>query len=136
MQLETIELGVNTTIIGMGVVFSVLIILSFTTWLLTSIIDGNIERKKAQEAAAAAATAKATVKPVSELAPAAVPAAAFKNADLSPKTVATIMAAVSFASGQPLSKLRFTAIRRGNTSANAWAASSTADIITNRQAYL
>lgn len=125
MQLETIQLGVNTTVIGMGVVFSVLIILSFTTWLLTTIVDGGAERKKARAAADAAQAEQ-------EMAASTVPAAA----GLSTATVAAIMAAVSAASGLPVSQLRFTAIRRANTSASAWSTSGAADIIANRQAYL
>ncbi|MCL1905698.1 MAG: OadG family protein [Clostridiales bacterium] len=126
MQLETIELGVSSTIIGMGVVFSVLIILTFTTWLLTTLVDGNIERKKAKESAASAPV------PVQEATPPPVQAAA----GISAKTVAAIMGAVSLACGKPLQQLRFTAIRRGNTTANAWSDSGTADIINNRQVYL
>ena len=57
-------------------------------------------------------------------------------AAICPKTVAAIMAAVSMASGKPIEQLHFTAIRRGNTIANIWATSSTADIIASRQAYL
>ncbi len=35
---EMVSEGINTTVIGMGVVFSVLIILSFTTWLLNALV--------------------------------------------------------------------------------------------------
>jgi sodium pump decarboxylase gamma subunit len=127
MNPETIELGVGTTVIGMGVVFSVLIILTITTWLLTKIIDGSIERKKSHETAATATAAPVPVQKASEL---------VATSGISAKTVAAIMAAVCLASGQPLSRLRFTAIHRGNTAEYAWSASSTADIIANRQAYL
>ena len=130
MQQATLELGISTTIIGLGVVFSVLVILSFTTWLLTTIVDGNIERKKAQEATKQVSAPRVSV-PVTEAPP--VPGIA---SGISGKTVAAIMAAVSLASERPLSQLHFTAIRRNKTAATAWSSSSTTDIIANRQAYL
>jgi sodium pump decarboxylase gamma subunit len=128
MQIETLELGVDTTFIGMGIVFLVLIVLALITWLLSSIVDGGIQRKQRREAAVSVAPlGQVTVEPVVVAPP---------PASLSAKTVAAIMAAVSLASGLPLHQLRFTAIRRANTTAGAWSASSTADIIANRQAYL
>ncbi|MCL1816310.1 MAG: OadG family protein [Clostridiales bacterium] len=132
MHIETIELGVNTTIIGMGVVFSVLVILTFTTWLLTTLVDGRIERKKAIEVGAMPATAE----PVPASATPMTPTLAPSTASISAKTVAAIIAAVSLASGKPLKELHFIAIRRDRTAATVWSASSTADIIANRQAYL
>jgi hypothetical protein len=56
-------------------------------------------------------------------------------ANLSLKTVAAIMAAVSVASGVPAGNLRFTAIRR-TSNYNPWSASGTAEIINTRQSYL
>ena len=129
MQQATLELGISTTIIGMGVVFSVLIILSFTTWLLTTLVDGSIERKKARESALTSTSAEPLAIPVE-------PVFAPVLTGIRPQTVAAIMAAVSLASGKPLSELRFKAIRRGGGAATAWSTSSTADIIANRQAYL
>ena len=129
MQPQTLELGISTTVIGLGVVFSVLIILSFSTWFLTTLVDGAIERKKARETALASVSA--------ETSPILVePIFAPSLTGVSAKTVAAIMAAVSLASGKPISQLHFTAIRRGSTVGTAWSTSSTADIIANRQAYL
>ena len=126
MQLETLELGIRTTITGMGIVFLVLITLSIITWLLSAIVDGSIQRKKARMEAEAPPTAPAAEPAITETV----------AAGINPQTVAAIIAAVGLASAQPLSQLRFTAIRRGGAAGNAWSGSSTADIIANRQAYL
>lgn len=68
---------------------------------------------------------------------AAAPAAAAEAAPgLDAKTVAVIMAAVAAALGQPVSELRFRAIRRDRGIQSAWANAGTYEIIHTRQQYL
>lgn len=126
--MPSLQLGIETTAIGMGIVFSVLIVLSIITWLLSAIVDGGIARKQARQAAKIAAEA-----PSAPVAAAPEPAQA---AGLSAKTVAAITAAISAASGIPANQLRFTAIRRTGGVNSAWSASGTADIVSSRQTYL
>ena len=45
---ELVSEGVSTTVIGLGVVFSVLIILCFTTWLLNTLV-AKFENKGKQK---------------------------------------------------------------------------------------
>lgn len=116
MNPETISVGIVTTVVGLGVVFSVLIILSLVIALLAKLTAGRSKKKAAPAPVAAA--------------PAAAPQG------LNPKTVAAIMAAISAASGRPVAELKFTAIRRVNSNQNAWSNSGTSEIINTRQNYL
>ena len=133
--MDITRFGIDPTILVMIIVAVAIILLVIIVWLFSAVANSSAKRKKAQEAATAVVAAPTPKEPIAETpVPVAIPEAV--AAGISPKTVAAIMAAVSMASGSPHSKLRFTAIRRGATTANAWAASSTADIIANRQAYL
>jgi hypothetical protein len=126
--------GFEITTISLVIVLLALIALAIIIWLLFTFVDSS-KRKKAHVAAATVLAATVVAAPIPEpVTPKPVMAPVI--AGINPKTVAAIMAAVSMASGSPQSKLRFTAIRRGNTTNNVWAASSTADIIANRQTYL
>ncbi len=130
--MESLNIGIETTAIGMGVVFTILIILAIITSILTKIIDGwlipRAEAKKAAKQAPAPAPAPVAAAPVIE--------EVAKANGLEPKTVAAIMAAISMQSDVPLANLHFTAIRRGNTNRHGWADSGTIDIINTRQTYL
>jgi len=136
LSLETIQMGVDTTIIGLGIVFMVLVALAIITWLLSAIVDGSVKYREARKAESLIVPTvySETVENKPKLKPELL--SAVINPTITPQTVAAIMAAVSMASGQPLSHLRFSAIRRGTTNSSGWASSSTLDIIASRQAYL
>ncbi|MCL1975914.1 MAG: OadG family protein [Firmicutes bacterium] len=150
ISLETLQIGLDTTLVGMGMVFLVLITLAIITWLLSSIVDGSVSRKQDRNEAqqttyfTAPPQAPPPVKPIEAPitvpvpVPVAlpVPAPALIVKGVNAKTVAAIIGAVSIACEKPVDQLRFIAIRRAQTTANAWSSSSTADIIANRQAYL
>ncbi len=104
---DTIVTGVNTTVIGMVVVFIVLIVLM----IVISVISGLSDKKRKQKAAPAPAVA----------------------AGIPPQTVAVIVAAICAASGRDRQQLKFTAIRRSN---NNWNKAGTTEIIDTRQQYL
>ena len=121
---QTMTVGVVTTLVGMGVVFAVLIILSFTTWLLNKIVDAIDKPKKVSTPAPAPVAAKAPAAPA--------PAAA---AGLDAKVVAAITAAIVAATGTSAANLKFTAIRRVGGANYPWAAAGSAEIMTNRQRF-
>ncbi len=120
--LEMVKTGANTTLIGLGVVFSVLIILSFSTWLLNKIVAA-MEGSKKQKAAAPAAPA-----------PAAAPAPKAEAADgsISNATLAAITAAVVTATGKCAHNLRFTSIRRTGTN---WSNFGNQELIESQKRY-
>ena len=124
MNPETISTGIVTTVVGMGVVFSVLVLLAFMIALLAKL---TADKKKPAEAAP---VAKAV-----EAAPAALAAAPADN-KLNAKTVAAIMAAISAATGKPMEQLKFTAIKRVHGAQSSWANAGTTEIINTRQNYL
>lgn len=114
-------MGTMATIIGMGGVFAILAILTFTTWLLNKVVDSISPDEKKTVGNAPAAAPKAAP------APAAAPAAN-KNAK-----VAAIMAAVAAAMGTS-EQLRFTEIKRVGGML-PWAAAGNNDIMTDRAGY-
>lgn len=116
MSLETLQVGVITTVVGMGVVFVVLIFLAFLTAMLDRISTAK-KKEKAPEPVV-------TEVPVAE------------ETKLDAKVVAVIMAAISAATGKPVAHLKFTAIKRVNGTHTAWSDAGTAEIITTRQNYL
>ncbi len=120
------EIGLTTTVIGMGVVFSVLIFLSFVTWLLVKIVDDSSVNKKPKS--------DTNFTPSQEIAVASVPAAKIDDG-IDAKTVAIIMAAVTAASGVVQNNLKFTAIRRSNAYHSDWADHGTHAIINSRQSF-
>lgn len=112
-------MGTMATVIGMGGVFAILAILTFTTWLLNKVVDSISPDEKKTVGSAPAAAPKA--------APAAAPAGN-KNAK-----VAAIMAAVAAAMGTS-EQLKFTEIKRVGGML-PWAAASNNDIMTDRAGY-
>ena len=123
--MEHLEVGILTTIIGMGVVFSVLVVLSIVTAVIAKLTSPAPKPKKE----AAPAPVEVETQPV-----AAAPAPAAASASgLNPQTVAVIMAAVSMASGLPVNRLKFTAIRRNNTLRTPWSEAATVDRIQTQQ---
>jgi Na+-transporting methylmalonyl-CoA/oxaloacetate decarboxylase gamma subunit len=126
MNPETLALGVQTTVVGLGVVFFVLAALWFLTLLLDQVVE-SASKPSLAPAAAPAPAAPTVATPV--LAPAAA-------TGLSPQTVAAIMGAVSAFSGAPLEALKFTAIRRASGMHTGWSQSSVNEIIQTRQQFL
>ncbi len=114
------EMGCLATIIGMGGVFAILAILTFTTWLLNKVVDSIVKDPTPPAAAKAAA-------------PAAAPATAAAPKANNNAKIAAIMAAVSMAMGSE--QLKFTAIQRNSGSVLPWAASGNADIMADRASY-
>ncbi len=122
--------GVETTVIGMAVVFLILIILMFCITALDKAVDNSTKKKAAGAAknelpAAAAAPAVAAAPAATKSAPAA---------GIDPKKVAAIMAAVSAAAGGKA--LKFVAIKRVNSVPGPWASSAASELINTRQSYL
>lgn len=115
-------MGTMATIIGMGGVFAILAILTFSTWLLNKVVDSIAPDEKKTVGNAPAAAPKAAAP-----APAAAPAGN-KNAK-----VAAIMAAVAMAMGGS-EQLKFTEIKRTGGML-PWAAASNNDIMTDRAGY-
>lgn len=114
-------MGVLATLIGMGGVFIILGILTFTTWLLNKVVDSIVKDPTPPAAAKAAA-------------PAAAPATAAAPKANNNAKIAAIMAAVSLALGSS-EPLHFTAIQRNGGSVLPWAASGNADIMADRASY-
>lgn len=123
--------GVETTVIGMAVVFLILVILMFCITALDKAVDNSTKKKAAGAAknelpAAAAAPAVAAAPAATKSAPEA--------AGIDPKKVAAIMAAVAAAAGGKA--LKFVAIKRVNSVPGPWAASAANELINTRQSYL
>lgn len=115
-----VTMGLLATVIGMGGVFIILGILTFTTWLLNKVVDSIVKDPTPPAAAKAAA-------------PAAAPATAAAKANNNAK-IAAIMAAVSLAMGSS-EPLHFTAIQRNGGSMLPWAAAGNANIMADRASY-
>lgn len=111
-------MGVLATVIGMGGVFAILAILTFTTWLLNKVVD-QIAPDEAPKAAPKAAAPAAAPK-------AAAPAPAAK----SNAKIAAIMAAVYAAMGT--TELKFKAIERTGAPLLPWAAAGNANLMGER----
>ncbi len=126
--IENVEMGVLATVIGMGVVFSVLIFLSIIMSLLTKVLDSS--EKKSKAPAAPKAPAAGSIEIAVNEAPQA------PQQGISPKVIAAIMVAISASTGYAVSNLKFTSIKKANTVNPQWAKSSTAEIINTRKAYL
>ena len=124
--------GVETTVIGMAVVFLILVILMFCILILDKIVDKSTN-KKAIAGAAKNELPAAAAAPALAAAPAAA-AAKSPAAGVDAKTVAAIMAAVAAAAGGKA--LKFVAIKRVNSVPGPWAASAANEIINTRQSYL
>lgn len=162
MTEETLTTGVMTTIIGMGVVFSVLVILFFCIKAMAAAIERSTKAKAAEApvkapvkapvaapvaapAPASPAAVPAVKKTVTVKGPASAPAAkvavalaavaAMQDGAIDRKTVAAITAAVSAVMGRPAAQLRFRAVRRGGVN-SVWSSDGTTEIIHTRQQYL
>ena len=105
------------TLFGMGGVFLILILLTFTTWLLGVLVD-KMEKTPEPTKAAPVAAAPAAAAPVAN-----------NNAK-----IAAIMAAVTAAMGTS-EALKFNAIQRTGGSMTPWAATGNVNIMTSRARY-
>jgi sodium pump decarboxylase gamma subunit len=129
MNPETLALGVQTTVVGLGIVFAVLVILMFFTGWLAQIIDSASGPKPPAGGGGGGRPAA----PAPQAAP--VPAAPESGA-LSAQTVAAIVAAVSAFTGKSMEELRFAAIRRTGGMHTGWSQSAVTELINTRQQYL
>ena len=120
--------GVETTVIGMVVVFMILVILMFCIILLDKIVDKATRKPKSKELAAAPAAPA-----IAAAATAPNAAAIAANTGIDVKKVAAIMAAVTAASGGKA--LKFNAIKRVNSVPGPWASSAANELINTRQSY-
>lgn len=129
--MEFMEEGVLTTIIGLGVVFTVLILLSFFIKLLSSAVDA-VEGKKTGK------IQDREIAPQSTGVSAALPVAdKGKNQEgISPAVVAAITAAICALTGKSAEEFRFKEIRRASGSQPMWATVGTADIMSTRQRFI
>jgi Na+-transporting methylmalonyl-CoA/oxaloacetate decarboxylase gamma subunit len=131
MNPETIALGVQTTIVGLGVVFIMLAILWGVVALLDKIVESWGQKQPPNGGAGGGDRQPAP-------APAAAPAPTVtaENRALNVDTVAAIMGAICAFSGKPLAMLKFTAIRRDSGPRLAWSEAGVAELINTRQQYL
>lgn len=130
--MEFMEEGVLTTIIGMGVVFTVLIMLSLFIKFLNSAVDaaqgkqqGPVKDRK-QEAVA-----------ISPEIPAAARVTDTKNHEgISSAVVAAITASICVLTGKTAGEFKFTKIQRTSGSQPMWAMVGTSEIMSTRQRFI
>lgn len=120
--------GIMTTIIGMGVVFVVLIVLSILIGVLDRAVDSTLGKKKSEPLSRAVST------------PAPVPAAPVKITKtvpegISPAVVAAITATISMVTGKEAGEFKIIGIQRAGSGMPTWALMGTTDIISTRQRY-
>jgi len=113
---EMVSAGISTTVLGMGVVFSVLIILTFTTWLLNTLVARFGQKGNPRKAAVA--------EPEVALAAAGV-------TGISGATVAAITAAIVMATGRPAESFRYTSIKRSG----GWQDAGLQELVRTQQRY-
>ena len=132
MASHVIATGIETTIIGMGIVFAVLIILSIMITLLVKIVDKDHGSQNGKT------ITDNTSKTANEIKPASNANQIVANQDnkINTKTIAAIMAAISAMSGKPLANLKFTSIKRKNSVSLKWAEAGKAEIIDSQKFYI
>lgn len=126
---EKVNIGVTSTILGIGVVFAALVILAVFMALLVRVVDGPANKPPDPPK-------KATPAPETVQASAPQLPADAVQAGISPKIVAAIVTAISAATGHPAANLKFTSISRKEGLNPQWTANSTAQLINNRTNYL
>ncbi|MGI6684726.1 MAG: OadG family protein [Bacillota bacterium] len=124
---EFMEVGIMTTIIGIGVVFIVLIVLSFMIRWLNFGVEAVVGKKPKQEE-----PEKVPIRPEKStgvLEP--------KSAEsISPAVVAAITASICALTGKSAEEFHFTAIRRVSGMKPMWSLMGTQDIISTRQRFI
>jgi Na+-transporting methylmalonyl-CoA/oxaloacetate decarboxylase gamma subunit len=128
MNPETVALGVQTTVVGLGIVFCILAVL----WLLTTWLDRIVESTTNKKPPSAGPGARPPAPPT----PAPAAASTTPAGGLSAHSVAAILGAISAFSGKPLAALRFAAIRRAGDTRPGWGQAGIAEQIHIRQQYL
>ena len=121
------EEGIMTTVIGMGVVFIVLIILSLLIGWLNSGVEAMMGKKPKQQE-------KAAVPVMPEKAP--EESAAKKVEGISPAVVAAITASICILTGKSSEEFKFTKIRRISEVKPVWSMVGTQDIMLTRQRFI
>lgn len=122
--MEYLVIGIETTIIGMGVVFIVLIILSLIISLLNKFGDISFGGQP---------TIVSNEKKMAEIDQAPDQRLALADTVISKEVVAAIMTAVSLMIGQPASQIKFTAIKRIEQNQSTWNLMGNAELIDIRQ---
>lgn len=117
--MESLEIGIVTTCIGVGTVFGVLAVLTIVIWLLNKAMDSTVFLGEKNEE-----VSKQTAE---------IGAAKKANEEITPTIVAAIMAAVANTTGIPAEELKFLAIRRTDAKLPVWAAAGLNEIIAERQ---
>ena len=125
-MLEFMEEGIMTTVIGMGVVFIVLIILSLLIGWLNSGVEAMMGKKPKQQE-------KAAVPVMPEKAPAE---SVSKVEGISPAVVAAITASICAITGKSSEEFKFTKIRRISEVKPVWSMVGTQDIMLTRQRFI
>lgn len=123
-MLDNLEVGIMTTVIGMGVVFVVLIVLSFLIKWMNSAVEAFAPQKP--QAASGAVTRENVPQRVQKV-------EAKREETLSPQVVAAITAVICNLTGKNQDEFRFTAIRRLAKAQPIWGDMGTQEIITLRQ---
>ncbi|ATW24445.1 hypothetical protein DCMF_06315 [Candidatus Formimonas warabiya] len=125
--------GVLTTIIGMGVVFIVLIILSIFIKILNTVVDAAIEKKTGKDHQVRKQPA-GVVSPSPAKAP--VTNQIKPRDSISPAVVAAITASICALTGKTAEEFKFTEIRRASGSQPVWSFIGTNDVIATRQRFI
>ncbi len=106
--MDNIVQGLSTSVIGIGIVMSILAMIAFMVWLMGRILASNDTSGKT--GSAKADTQKQNAAPV---VPVVASAPAAQSAD-SPEIIAAIMAAISASTGIPANKLVVRSIKRSD----------------------
>lgn len=130
--IEFMEEGIMTTIIGLGVVFSVLIILALFIKFLNSAVDSAENKKKLETSKLDQELASNNRNIASSM--------EAKNLEgnqegVSAAVIAAITASICALTGKSATEFRFTEIKRVTNSQPMWAMVGTSDIISNRQRF-
>jgi len=127
--MEFMEEGVLTTIIGMGVVFSVLIILSIFIKFLNSAVNAAESKKRVPDREIVHESpmipVAATVTDTEEY-----------QEGISSAVVAAITASICALTGKSAEEFRFKEIRRASGSQPMWAMVGTSEIMSTRQRFI
>jgi sodium pump decarboxylase gamma subunit len=124
-MLEYFEEGILTTLIGVGVVFSVLIVLSLMIKWLNSGVNAAMGRKPKNEEINISQSEQAPAKPEMK-----------KNQSISPAVVAAITATICALTGKTAEEFKFTEIRRVSHNRPIWSIAGTQDIMSTRQRFI
>ncbi|MGI6712740.1 MAG: OadG family transporter subunit [Bacillota bacterium] len=138
IALEFTKLGIETTVIGVGVVFIVLIILSLLIKGLSFLDDFFASRTNdTQSGTPPSSEHQGTI--VNKENAVHITPVESRNSNstaISPTVVAAIMGAVCMMTGRSVSNLKLTSIKRAGNGQALWSAMGTNEIIVTRQRFL